>query len=160
MYKKGQIGFGIPDVISILMFVAIAALVFGLLSFADSAKKQEIIDGLEDTSLDESLIVYLKMPTGDFSNVADEIVKSNNKGNFGDLNEFTIKNLNTGSDWVIFVLDREDNKLNEVQNFEFDYEGFFYSSLDTKNKAEQFIPDRKGKVLKVVMYKFEEGELW
>ena len=159
MNKKGQIGLGIPDIISILFFIALAALVFGLLTFADSATKQEIIDGLEDTTVGESLIVYLKMPVSDFSNVADEIVKSRDTNDFSELNEFTLKNLDTSSEWIIFVLDREDKKLNDVRSSGFNTLKFIFTPPEKKTRAEQFIPDESGKVLKVIMYKFKEGEL-
>lgn len=77
--KKGQEE--IAAFFSLLIFVAVALIVIGLLSYTSGEKKQEIVSEFKDTDLKEALLVYMMSPTKDKRIVSDDILDLMNHEN-------------------------------------------------------------------------------
>ena len=70
--KKGQEE--IAAFFSILVFAAVAMVIFGFLGYTAGEEKQEIVSEFKDTDLQEALLVYVMSPTKDGGIVSETIL--------------------------------------------------------------------------------------
>lgn len=81
MKAKGQEE--IASFFAILMFAAVAAVIFGVLNFTSGNVEQLISSEFKDTDLQEALLTFLRTPDQDGKNMADVMVEMMNKEDAG-----------------------------------------------------------------------------
>ena len=171
----------IASFFAILMFAAVAALIFGILNFTSGNVEQLIISEFGDTNLKEALLTFLKTPNQSEQNIADIIVEMMNKEDAGkNPDDPTLRYfINATFDYfeydpnLAYVIAISDSEKDEVY-YLFDNKARF----EEKNKyfpiyfrrighlpenmkgVETYIPNPSGKIknIKVSLFKVELPE--
>src|SRR5574341_1107604 len=100
MKAKGQEE--IASFFAILMFAAVATLIFGILNFTSGNVEQLVISEFGDTDLSEALLVFLMTPNQSGQNMADVIADMVNRERTGYGPEIDVKRY---KDFVNFTYD-------------------------------------------------------
>ncbi|MDP4012668.1 MAG: hypothetical protein Q8R00_03640 [Candidatus Nanoarchaeia archaeon] len=164
--KKGQEEFA--DIFTSILFIAVAVIIFALLSLFYGGDKQEVIGRFgPEIEAREELLVYMMTYVNDEKTVSDLVADSVNTNDFELFKMYTEANFKPDFEWIMFVLDSEGKQLFEIHNFEEIYSGYSYTvndvqkfiSLSGKDSAwyaEQLIPNYESeKPIKIDFYRLE-----
>ena len=164
--KKGQEEIAV--IFSVILFVGVALIIFGLLSFYTGGAKQEVLGDIGETEASDELLVYLMTPMDD-KNVADFIVESVNDVDFDALDDYTYGNFDPQFEWIMFILDSEGKQLHEMHNLKYRRSNSEYYDIESINynpglygftdfvTTEEFIPNYDNeKPIKLILYRLTD----
>lgn len=166
--KKGQEEFA--DVLTSLLFIAVAVIAFALLGLFSGGERQEIIGKFgPEIEAREELLIYMMTPADDEKAVSDLVADAVNADDFEPFKNYTETSFKPDFEWIMFILDSEDKQLFETHKFEAYYD--YTYKVDNIEKVlrgsgnqkafcvEQFIPNYKNEIpIKLVICRLDEWE--